>query len=210
MRIYDISVSISAEMPVWPGDPPVKLERTESIAEGANANVSKLTCGVHVGTHVDAPLHFIEGGKSIQDLSLKRLNGRAYVVHLPKARVLDAPTLEKAGIPPRTRRILFKTKNSTFWTRELNSFQTDYVAIDPSGAEWLVQKNVHLVGVDYLSVAPYGESVETHRLLLENEIVIVEGLDLSKVKQGRYTLHCLPLKLLGSDGAPARAILVGV
>lgn len=210
MRIYDISVAISADMPVWPGDPRVKLERTSNISEGADSNVSKITCGVHMGTHVDAPIHFIEGGESVQELSLKRLNGRAYVVHLPKARVLDARVLEKAGIPPRTRRILFKTGNSTFWTKGLKSFQTDFVAIDPSGAEWLVRKNVHLVGVDYLSVAPYGDSVETHRLLLENGIVIVEGLDLSKVKQGRYTLHCLPLKILGSDGAPARAILVGV
>jgi arylformamidase len=209
MRIYDVSVGISPQLPVWPGDPPVQLERVKAIAAGANSNVSQLTCGVHTGTHVDAPLHFIDGAAAVESLPLKLLTGRAYVVNLPSAKVIDEPTLEAAGLPPRTRRVLFRTSNSDFWAKE-KTFQTGFVAVDGSGARWLVKKGVQLVGVDYLSVAPYGQSKETHRVLLEAGVVVIEGLDLSRVSQGRYSLYCLPLKLMGSDGAPARVILVGV
>lgn len=210
MRIYDISMGVQPGMPVWPGDPPVSLERFESIADGSHANVSRIACSVHVGTHVDAPIHFVEGAPGVDKLALKVLVGRAYVVHLPRADVLDARVLEAAGIPPRTRRVLFRTRNSTQWARGERTFHKNYVAVAPSGAEWLVKKGVHLVGVDYLSVAPFNHGVETHRILLEAGSVIVEGLYLADVKQGRYTLYCLPVKLMGSDGAPARAILVGV
>lgn len=210
MRIYDISIGISPDLPVWPGDPPVTLERVGEIAKGANSNVSRLVCGVHVGTHVDAPVHFLDGREGVELLSLKSLMGRAYVVELGDADVLDAATLQSAGIPPRTRRVLFKTRNSMLWSGGVQEFREDFVAVDVSGAEWLTQRGFHLVGVDYLSVAPFGESGPTHRILLEAGVVVVEGLDLSEVTQGRYALYCLPLKLMGSDGAPARAILVGV
>ncbi len=210
MRIHDISMGVQPSMPVWPGDPPVSLERVESMADGGHANVSRIACSVHVGTHVDAPIHFLDGAATVDKLALKVLVGRAYVVHLPRAEVLDAKVLDGAGIPPRTRRVLFRTRNSTQWARGERAFHKNYVAVDPSGAEWLVKKGVHLVGVDYLSVAPFRKGAETHRILLEAGAVIVEGLCLADVKQGRYTLYCLPLKLVGSDGAPARAILVGV
>ncbi len=197
-------------MPIWPGDPPVMIERVREIAKGADANVSRIVCGVHVGTHVDAPVHFIDGSSGVEAIPLRVLTGRAYVVHLPNASVIDENTLQGSGIPPRTRRILFKTSNSDYWADAEHQFKKDFVAIDASGASWLVRKKVKLVGVDYQSVAPYGESQETHRILLENGVVVVEGLDLSEVNQGRYTIYCLPLKIIGSDGAPARAILVGV
>ncbi len=209
MQIYDVSAPIEPGMPTWPSDTPLELERVEFISKGANANVSRLSSSVHLGTHVDAPIHFLEGGSGVEDLSLRTLNGRAYVVDLPKAKVIDAETLEKANIPPRTKRVLFKTRNSKFWPRE-RTFREDFTAIDASGAAWLVKKNVQLVGIDYLSIAPFGNSRETHRTLLGNGVVIIEGLDLSAVEQGRYTLHCLPVKLVGSDGSPARAILIGV
>jgi arylformamidase len=209
MRIYDVSVGINPQMPVWPGDPSVELERMQAIAAGAHANISRLTCSVHTGTHVDAPVHFLDGAAGVESLPLKLLTGRAYVVNLPSAKVIDEATLEAAGLPPRTRRVLFRTRNSELWARE-KTFQTDFVAVDASGARWLVKKGVQLVGVDYLSVAPYGQGKETHRILLEAGAVIIEGLDLSRVTQGRYSLYCLPLKLVGSDGAPARVILVGV
>jgi arylformamidase len=209
MHIYDVSVPIENGMPTWPGETPLDLERVEFISKGAHANVSKISSSVHLGTHVDAPIHFIEGGSGVEDLSLRSLNGRAYVVELPKAKVIDAETLEKANIPPRTKRVLFKTRNSKFWPRE-RAFREDFSAVDASGAAWLVQKNVVLVGIDYLSIAPFGKGLETHRILLGNDVVIIEGMDLSKVDQGRYMLHCLPLKLVGSDGAPSRAILIGV
>jgi arylformamidase len=208
--MYDISIGISPDMPVWPGDPAVVLERVESIQDGANANVTKLECSVHSGTHVDAPVHFIDGATGVESLPLRWLIGRAYVVYLPKVKVIDAATLEEAGVPPRTRRVLFRTSNSQYWARQEGDFQKDFVAIDATGAEWLVKKNIQLVGVDYLSVAPFGASLETHRILLEAGVVVVEGLNLNEVSQGRYTLYCLPLKLIGSDGAPARAILIGV
>ena len=210
MRVYDISVNITPEMLVWPGDPPVTLHRVKSISQGANSNISRLECNVHIGTHVDAPVHFIDGAASVESLSLRVLTGRVYVVHLPQATVIDEAMLEGAGIPPRTRRILFRTSNSRYWALGESDFQKDFVAIDASGAAWLVRKKVQLVGVDYLSVAPFGDTREPHRILLEKGVVIVEGLDLSEVSHGRYTLYCLPLKLVGSDGAPARAILVGV
>ena len=210
MRVYDISVNITPGMPVWPGDPPVILQRVRSISQGANSNVSRLECNVHIGTHVDAPVHFIDGAASVEALPLRVLTGRVYVVHLPQATVIDETTLEEAGIPPRTRRVLFHTSNSRYWARDESDFQKDFVAISSSGAAWLVRKKVQLVGIDYLSVAPFGDSREPYRLLLEKGVVVVEGLNLSEVSQGRYTLYCLPLKLVGSDGAPARAILVGV
>jgi arylformamidase len=159
---------------------------------------------------VDAPLHFVEGGPGIDELSLKDLNGRAYVVNLPKADVLDRATLERAHIPQRTRRLLFKTRNSKLWSSGETKFREDFVAIDASGAEWLVNKGVRLVGVDYLSVAPFSAPGPTHSILLRAGVVVVEGLNLTDVTQGRYTLHCLPIKIVGADGAPARAILVGV
>ncbi len=210
MRIYDISVGISPEIPVWPGDAPVRLERVQSMDAGAHANVSRFEAGVHVGTHIDAPLHFIAGGRSVEAIPLKTMIGRAYVVELKRAEVLNASTLDGARIPPRTRRLLFKTRNSDYWTKGERKFRRDFVAVDSSGAEWLVRKGVRLVGVDYLSVAPFGDGGPTHRILLEAGVVIVEGLNLAGVIQGRYTIYCLPLKLMGSDGAPARVILVGV
>ncbi len=210
MHVYDISVGIHPDMPVWPGDPPLELSRVSAISAGGNANVSRLSCSVHTGTHMDAPLHFVDGAASIESIPLKVLIGRAYVVHLPKTAVIDAACLEAAEIPPRTKRVLFRTRNSALWARGEAKFQTDFVAIDLSGAEWLVRKGAQLVGVDYLSVAPYKRGKGVHETLLKAGVAVVEGLDLSKVSQGRYTLYCLPLKLVGSDGAPARAVLVGV
>jgi arylformamidase len=208
--MYDISVGVSPEIPVWPGDPPVVLERVKSMENGDEANISRIQSGVHVGTHIDAPIHFVEGGATVDAIPLKSLLGRAYVVDLRKADVLDAAALESARIPPRTRRLLFKTRNSELWTSGESSFQRDFVAVDASGAEWLVKKGVKLVGVDYLSVAPFNDGGPTHRILLEAGVVVVEGLNLAQVSKGRYTLYCLPVKLMGSDGAPARAVLVGV
>jgi len=211
MRIYDISLPISPGMPVWPGDPEVVFERVAKIEDGANANITHIHMSAHTGTHVDAPYHFLGGNaQKVDQLSLKSLTGRAYVLHLPEVDLITASVLEEADIPPRTRRLLFKTRNSHLWAGDSSGFQTGFVAVSPDAAQLLVDRGVKLVGVDYLSVAPYHESVLTHKILLNAGVVVVEGLDLSKVSQGRYTLHCLPLKLAGSDGAPARAILIGV
>lgn len=210
MRIYDITLTISPRIPTWPGDPAAVIERVEKIEEGANANVSRIDMGVHTGTHVDAPFHFLTDGSTAEKMSLKVLTGRAYVLFLPDVDVIDAAVLQAAEIPPRTRRLLFKTRNSQYWANQNGEFQTDFVGISADGAQYLVDRGVKLIGIDYLSVAPYKESRPTHEILLQAGTVLVEGLDLSQVSQGRYTLYCLPLKLAGSDGAPARAILIGV
>lgn len=210
MRTYDVTLTITRDMPVWPGDTPPRLVRTGSIDQGDNSNTSELTLSVHTGTHVDAPDHFLNNGKTVEQLSLDMLVGRAYVLHLPDVNQITAAILETAEIPPRTRRLLFKTRNSDYWAKGTKDFQTEFVGLTEDAAQFLVDRNVRLVGVDYLSVAPYKQSRPTHCLLLEAGVVVVEGLDLSHVSQGRYTLTCLPLKLGGSDGAPARVILVGV
>lgn len=209
MKIIDVSLPVSPAMPVWPGDPPVELERIESMDEGADANVSRLSAGVHVGTHVDAPHHFLNDNRTVESLSLDTLTGPCCLVHFPdELDLIDGEALERAGIPEGTRRVLFRTRNSRLWARGEAKFEQDFVAVSEDGARWLVEHGLHLVGVDYLSVAPYGNSVPTHAVLLTAGVVVVEGLDLSAAPSGAYELYCLPLKLAGSDGAPARAILV--
>jgi arylformamidase len=211
MRIYDVSLTISPDLVVWPGDPDVVTKRVQKIEEGDSCNVTRIDMSAHTGTHVDAPYHFIQKGKTVESLSLKLLTGRAYVVHLPDADLITKDVIEDAGIPPRTRRVLFKTRNSKIWARKNNKlFNTNYVGLAPDGAETLIQRGVKLVGVDYLSVAPFEDLVETHNILLKAGVVIVEGLDLSQVGPGRYNFYCLPLKIAGADGAPARALLMGV
>jgi arylformamidase len=210
MRTYDITLTITPQSVVWPGDKPVNIKQTSSIAAGDDANVSEITMSCHTGTHVDAPHHFLNNGITVEDLSMDLLVGRAYVLHLPDISMITAAALMQADIPPRTRRLLFKTRNSQYWADGNQEFQTDYVALSVDAAELLVDRNVKLVGIDYLSIAPYKMGTPVHSILLDAGMVIIEGLDLSEVSQGRYTLHCLPLKLGGVDGAPARAILVGV
>jgi arylformamidase len=212
METYDITLTVSPQLPVWPGDPAVVIERIEKIEDGSNANVSRIDMGVHTGTHVDAPYHFLNDSPiKVADLPLKVLTGRAYVLQLSdQVDTITSEVLDGANIPPRTRRLLFKTRNSRYWVDKEKEFQPGFVGIDESGSQFLVDRGVKLVGVDYLSVAPYKKSRPTHEILLKAGVVVVEGLDLSQVSQGRYTLYCLPLKLAGSDGAPARAILVGV
>ncbi len=211
MRIYDISLPIMPGMPVWPGDPGVVLERVAKMEDGSESNVTYLSLSAHTGTHVDAPYHFLGGDAlPVDQLPLKLLTGRTYVLDLPSVDLITASVLERADIPPRTRRLLFKTRNSGYWSKPGLPFQTQFVAVSPDGAQHLVDRGVKLVGVDYLSVAPFNNSTPTHQVLLKAGVVILEGLDLSGVTQGRYTLHCLPLKLVGCDGAPARAILIGV
>ncbi len=210
MRTYDITLTISPDLPTWPGDPGIEIERVEKIEDGSNANVSRIDMGVHTGTHVDAPFHFLQDGVTVDQLNISLLTGRAYVLHLPDVDLITAAVLEEAQIPPRTRRVLFKTRNSELWEKKETVFQTDFVGLSKDGAEYLVRRGVKLVGMDYLSVAPYKKSRPTHERLLEAGVVIVEGLDLSEVAQGRYTIYCLPLKIANSDGAPARAILIGV
>ncbi len=209
MKIYDVTLTLSPTLPFWPGDPPLETELLSSIEAGANANVTRLTMSVHSGTHLDAPRHFLPGGATVESLSLEILIGLAYVARIPdEVSLLDAHVLEAAAIPPGVQRLLFKTRNSSFWAQGVREFQTDFVAIPLEGARWLLERGIRLVGVDYLSVAPFRKGLPTHRELLQAGVVILEGLDLSAVEAGFYELYCLPLKLAGADGAPARVVLL--
>jgi arylformamidase len=209
MRIHDISLTVTPKLPTWPGDPKVELERVEKIEDGANANVSRLAIGVHTGTHVDAPFHFLSDGTSIETLPLDVLIGAVQVVDLgDSVDLITAEVLKSADLIHEVTRVLFKTRNSQFWARGEAEFQTGFVGISADGAEFLVKQGIQLVGIDYLSIAPFKQSKPTHQILLNAKIVVLEGVNLSQIKAGVYQLVCLPLKLGGSDGAPARTVLI--
>ena len=209
MTIYDISLSISPNLPTWPGDPGLKLEQFESMEKGALYNATQLSSSVHVGTHVDAPRHFLKDGSTVEQLPLEVLTGPCYVAQLPDGiEAITSEVLARTEITSQMKRVLFGTSNSHYWAKGESKFQTDFVAITEDGAEWLVERGIQLVGIDYLSIAPYNESIPTHTVLLKAGVVVVEGLNLSNIMRGFYDLYCLPLKIAGSDGAPARAILI--
>jgi len=208
MTIHDISLPISGSLIVWPGDPEVKITQTSRLDKGDTATVSRLDLGAHTGTHVDAPCHFVPGGSSVDTLDLNVLMGPALVVHVLEADALSMDVLERLRIPPGTERVLFRTRNSDLWARGEREFDEDFVAITEDGAHWLVENGVRLVGIDYLSVAAFGEPTPTHSVLLRAGVIAVEGLDLSGIAAGVYQFVCLPLKIAGCDGAPARAILI--
>ena len=211
MRIYDISVPVAPGVtPTYPGDPGIEVTPWASIARGDAANVSLLHFGAHTGTHIDAPAHFIDGAPTVRDLSLEALIGDALVVELPGDVQAIGEEHVRSSIPPGTIRVLFKTRNSTFWADVDRGFREDFTYIDPGGASALAERGVRLVGFDYLSVERFHSvDFETHMILLSKGIVILEGLDLSAVDAGVYELICLPLKIAAGsgDGAPARAIL---
>ena len=209
---YDVSVSIYPDLPVWKGDPPVVIRSAASIERGDIANVSRLEIGAHTGMHVDAPVHFVPGRKGVDRLVLDTLIGPACVADLSEVVYeLNARDFERANIPEHTQRLLCKTSNSSLWSKSPSVFDLDFVGISLDGAQWLINHGIELVGVDYLGVERFdsvGNGAPTHHALLENEMVIVEGLNLSDVPAGNYTLICQPVKIKISDGAPCRAILI--
>ncbi len=208
-RIYDLSVPVApGKIPIWPGDPEPVLARFAKMEDGSEANVSQLSACVHLGTHIDAPYHFIPDGATVERLPLETLIGEADVIDFTHLNGhITAAALEAAAIPPQATRLLFKTRNSAWWAAGDPDFHPDYIALTDDAAAYLVARGVRLVGIDYLSIAPYDDPGPTHRTLLRAGVVIIETLDLSAVPAGRYTLHCLPLKLVGSEGAPARVVL---
>jgi arylformamidase len=204
-KLHDISVPIHTGMHVYDGNPGFRLELVSSIAAGANANVSRLDLGVHNGTHVDAPLHFIDGDVGTESLELETLIGPAYVADATAVSGdLDAEALGSVEFPSDVTRALLKTSNSQLWSRD--SFTRDFLRLTGSGARFLIERGVGLVGIDYLSIG----DAEAHQELLAARVIALEGLDLREVDPGAYELICLPLRLEGSDGAPARAILRSV
>jgi arylformamidase len=205
---FDISVPIAPGTVVYEGDPAVSLEQIQSLANGGVCNLSQLSFGVHTGTHIDAPLHFIEGGAGVEETPLDALIGPATVVDAAAVvGNIDAAALATLAIPADVERLLFKTTNSRLW--EMGRFSPEFIGLTADAAEALVAHGVRLVGIDYLSIAPPDDPAPTHLALLEAGVVILEGLDLREVPPGPYTLVCLPLLIAGADGAPARAILAG-
>jgi arylformamidase len=196
MEIFDVSVPLREGMVTYPGDPEVRLERTASIAAGDVVNLTRIDLGLHSGTHVDAPVHFLEGAAGVDTVPLEVLVGRCEVVELPD---LSRESMERV---PAAKRLLFKTPNSELWARD--QFADEFARLDGPAAELLVQRGVRLVGVDYLSVG----NEDAHHALLRTGVVPVEGLDLRGIEPGPYELVCLPLRVVGADGAPARAILI--
>jgi arylformamidase len=204
VKLHDISVPIRAGMIIYEGNPGVSLERVDSIADGAHANVSRLELGVHTGTHVDAPLHFLEDGPGSESVELESLIGQVVVVDALSAEGdLDAETLMRLDIPSGAERVLLKTPNGRLWERD--SFSRNFVRLSGSGARYVVERGIAVIGIDFLSIG----DEEAHRELLSAGVIAIEGLDLRNVDAGFYQLICLPIRLEGSDGAPARAVLIG-
>lgn len=208
MRIHDVTASLREDLPTWPGEEGFQRRPVKDLAKGDRSTVSHLSLGAHTGTHVDAPVHFIEGGGGIDAIAVEALVGPAVVAGLDHVeRTIGGDDLEDS-VPAGTQRLLVKTRNSG-WSAGDTEFREDFVALDPSAAEWCVARGVRLVGIDYLSIEPYGSSGHpVHRALLQAGVVILEGLDLSGVQPGTYTVAALPLLVPGGDGAPARVVLL--
>ena len=206
-RIYDISVPIRSGGLVYPGNPEIDIALQQAMAKGASANVSTIRFGSHTGTHVDASRHFFDDGQPVDKIPLDRLIGPALLVGFSDdVRSVGAAELREHDLKDH-KRILLRTRNSALLSRK--EFVNDYTYLAPDGAQYLVDKGVELVGIDYLSIEQFHSGHHlTHRTLLERSVVIVEGLDLSVPPSGEYQFICLPLRIVGCDGAPARAVLI--
>jgi arylformamidase len=206
-RVHDVSRSLRHGGTVYPGDPEIMVRAHTSIDRGDPANVSALGLGSHSGTHVDAPSHFVPGGDPVDRIPLERLIGPAAVLELPaEVRTVGAADLARQDLRGQ-RRVLLRTRNSVAGAGV--GFTPDYCALSPDAAEYLLDQGVELVGIDALSVEPFASTDFTvHHLLLRRGVVIVEGLDLSSITAGVYQFVCMPLRLEGLDGAPARAVLI--
>jgi len=202
----DVSVTVRHGMPHWPDNPPIVMQRPMELLRGHACNLSHLAMGVHTGTHIDAPVHFIHQAAGVDEMPLAATMGPARVIEIADPRVITADELRGHSLQA-GERVLFRTANSPrCW--QADRFVEDFVYISEQAAEHLAETRVRTVGVDYLSVGGYhADGAKIHRILLSAGIWIIEGLDLSAVRAGRYEMICLPVKLHGSDGAPARALL---
>jgi len=206
--IYDVSVQLSNDLPVWPSGPPIRLESTPHLSRDKSYTIHETFIHIssHMGTHIDAPYHFVENGKRLNEIPLERLVGRATVVEILGVRSIgerELRPLKWVGVE----RVLFKTENSKHWHD--GSFYEEFVYLEPEGARFLIERGIQLVGIDYLSIEKFrAEKHLTHFALLEKDVVVIEGLDLSHVGPGEYSMVALPLNLLGTDGGPTRVILM--
>lgn len=203
----DISVPLHPNLPVWTGGYGVHISALQQLRSGDIANVSRLDIDIHNGTHIDAPLHFVDGGKTTDEIALDRFLGPCHVVEIKGVKAIGRQELEAAGIPWGIKRLLLKTDNSELWTNMSHPFVEDFSALSPDGAQWAVDRGIDLIGIDYHSIQRFADPPDTHIILLQHEIIILEGLDLRDAAPGVYELICLPIKIRGVEGASARAIL---
>ena len=203
----DISVAVDENLVVWPGSSRVQWTIQKSIAAGDTVNDTDFKASLHTGTHIDAPLHFIENGSPVDQIDLGKLIGEACVVELPGIKEITAKKLREHKIRKNVQRLLLKTDNSLLWKTSVGRFYEDFAALTPDAAQWLVKQGIKLVGIDYLSIQRFKDGPEVHEILLKAGVVILEGLNLLGVVPGRYHLICLPLKLMGVEAAQARAVL---
>ena len=204
-KIYDVTVPLSASVPTYPGDPRFDIEFTHRLAAGDPYNLTRFSLGAHSGTHVDAPYHFLADGAAVDELPLEILMGKARVLEIPARDRIRREDLEALDLRDDLR-VLLKTRMSG--QLRLPEFQEDFVHLTGDAAAYLAQAGLKLVGIDYLSVDRFGSAdFEAHQALLGAGVVIVEGLDLSEVEPGEYDMACLPLRIVGADGAPARVVL---
>jgi arylformamidase len=206
-QYIDITFPISSKLPAWPGSIGFTYQWHMEMGKGATNNLSSFTIDSHLGTHLDAPLHFVHNGKVIQDLDLDVLIGEVYIAEIRGKRSITDKDLDSLAIPADCKRLLLKTDNQVYWESGEAAFQEDFCSIDISGAEWVVAKGIKLIGIDYLSIQRFHDGPEVHQVLLNAEVVIVETLNLQNVAEGRYELICLPLKMEELEGAPVRAVL---
>ncbi|MGE5402530.1 MAG: cyclase family protein [Ignavibacteriales bacterium] len=201
----DISVPLSNGMLHWPGEPEVSAYKILSIQKGDPANVTGLSMSAHTATHMDAPRHFIEDGKDISQVPLEAVMGSARVIEIRSDKYVGVQELKDHRIEE-NERILLKTRNSEEeWFNR--GFTKEYVALMPEAAKYLTERKIKLVGIDFLSIGTYEGDAEVHKVLLGSGIWIIEGLNLKGIGEGRYELICLPIRLMGADGAPSRAIV---
>ena len=204
-RFVDVSVQLAPGLATYPGNPAFEITPVHTIADGDGANNSRLVLGTHTGTHVDAPLHFFDGAPGVDAMSLDLLIGRARVLDLPHRGGITEQHLAAAGLREDVR-VLLRTPNSALWNTT-DGFHTDYTYLTEGGAKFLVGQGVKVVGVDYLSVEQYQKAgAPAHKALLGNNVIIIEGLNLSDAEAGHYEMYCLPLRV-AADGAPARVVL---
>ena len=207
-RYFDVTLPYTPSLPTWPNSPKPEVSRVRDMSRGAHNNVSRIAASVHHGTHVDAPIHFIADGAGVDALPVATLIGKVFVAELIDVDLITAAALDSVSLPAGCERVMFKTRNSELWNDPGHEFRTDFVAVAPDAAQALVDRGMRLIGVDYLSVEPFDtEDYATHHTLLGAGVVIVEGLDLRAVAPGEYEMACLPINIVGADGAPARVVL---
>lgn len=205
VKIYDLSVNISEELVTFPGDPQYKSENISSLEEGSHFHLSEIHLSNHTGTHIDFPSHVIKNGKTSNDFPLASLIGRGLIIEVPSSELSITKDFIKKQPILANDVVFFKTSNSKLSKNA--KFTNNYVYIEPEAAEELLKKKVKIVGIDYMSVDKYEyEDLPVHKLLLSNDVLIVEGLELNDMPVGRCEIYIMPLKINKMDGLPVRVM----